>query len=163
MSTHSTIVVGVVPEQPADVLRTAAELATRFDAKLECLAVESPSVAISGMEGALIAPGGYSEIDDEVRAELAAALQQQVATALDGIPVEWTATAATGIPSEVLAEAAERVGAIMIVVGTREAGLRGTLHEFVNGSVAAQLAHHQHRPVLVVPLHPAAMGRRSAG
>ncbi|WP_284328799.1 hypothetical protein [Demequina litorisediminis] len=40
------------------------------------------------------------------------------------------------------------------MVGTREPGLRGTLHEFFSGSVAAQLSHRQHRPVLVVPLAP---------
>lgn len=42
----------------------------------------------------------------------------------------------------------------MIVVGTRPAGFRGTVHEFLSGSVAAQLAHHQRRPVVVVPLRP---------
>jgi nucleotide-binding universal stress UspA family protein len=43
---------------------------------------------------------------------------------------------------------------MMIVVGTREPGFRGTVHEFINGSVAAQLAHRQHRPVVVIPLNP---------
>lgn len=45
----------------------------------------------------------------------------------------------------------------MLVIGTRE-GARGALREAVHGSVAAQLAHRQHRPVVVVPLDPVPFG-----
>jgi hypothetical protein len=42
----------------------------------------------------------------------------------------------------------------MIVVGSREAGLRGSVREFFAGSVALHLSHRQARPVVVVPLAP---------
>jgi nucleotide-binding universal stress UspA family protein len=42
----------------------------------------------------------------------------------------------------------------MIVVGSRRRGVRSGLKEFFGGSVAAQLAHRQHRPVVVVPVAP---------
>ncbi|MFV0285321.1 MAG: universal stress protein, partial [Demequina sp.] len=68
--------------------------------------------------------------------------------------VQWSTRALAGLPSQQLADVADEVDAVLIVVGTREPGLRGTLHEFFSGSVAAQLSHRQHRPVLVVPLAP---------
>lgn len=39
-----------------------------------------------------------------------------------------------------------------IILGVRRAGVRGSLHEFFNGSVAIQLSRRQHRPLVVVPL-----------
>ena len=54
----------------------------------------------------------------------------------------------------------EELDARYIVVGTREAGLRGSVREFFNGSVAVHLAHRQHRPVIVVPLAPIEGGEK---
>jgi nucleotide-binding universal stress UspA family protein len=59
-----------------------------------------------------------------------------------------------GNPAQALGDLADTLNASMIVVGTREATLRASLQEFINGSVAAQLAHRQHRPVVVIPLAP---------
>ncbi|MEA9984217.1 MULTISPECIES: hypothetical protein [Subtercola] len=42
------------------------------------------------------------------------------------------------------------------MVGTRRASGRSTVGEFLNGSVAAHLAHRQHRPVIVIPVAPVA-------
>jgi nucleotide-binding universal stress UspA family protein len=68
-----------------------------------------------------------------------------------------------------IAHALGRLGdlleAEMIVVGSRWGGVRATVHDFLGGSVAAHLAHRQHRPVVVIPLSPrsirgtAALGR----
>ena len=57
-----------------------------------------------------------------------------------------------------LARLADICGVEMIVVGSRRRGVRSGLKEFFAGSVAAQLAHRQHRPVVVVPVHPVAAG-----
>jgi nucleotide-binding universal stress UspA family protein len=38
------------------------------------------------------------------------------------------------------------------LVGTRRRGIGESIREFFTGSVAARLAHRQHRSVLVVPL-----------
>ena len=48
----------------------------------------------------------------------------------------------------------------MIVVGSRRGGIRATMHDFLGGSVAADLAHRQHRPVVVIPLSPVPAGDR---
>ena len=51
-----------------------------------------------------------------------------------------------------LAAVAEDHDAGLIIVGTHSGRQRIT--EFFNGSVAARLAHQQHRPVVVVPSNP---------
>lgn len=70
--------------------------------------------------------------------------------------VTWRVEHLGGDPSRELARLADCLDAVMIVVGTRQAGLRGRVAEFFNGSVAVSLAHHQPRPVLVVPGAPVA-------
>ena len=47
----------------------------------------------------------------------------------------------------------------LIIVGSRRGGVRAGLKQFLTGSVAAHLAHRQHRPVVVVPLAPVAEGK----
>lgn len=51
-----------------------------------------------------------------------------------------------------LTHLARAVDASAIVVGTRVPGFGARMRQFVDGSVALHLSHHQHRPVLVVPL-----------
>lgn len=67
-------------------------------------------------------------------------------------PDAWTLRSLVGDPAMALKDLADQVDAVMIVVGTRRRGFGETLREFFTGSVAARLAHRQHRPVLVVPL-----------
>lgn len=76
------IVVGIVDDQPAEVLTTAADYARRFDAELILARVDDSKYTV------------------EVRPD----------------------------------------------------GTVASLHEFFNGSVAIQLAHRQHRPLVVVPM-----------
>jgi nucleotide-binding universal stress UspA family protein len=89
-----------------------------------------------------IAPG-VAELD-EVRAEAAAVLDSR------GVP--WTLRQLVGDPALAIKHLAERIDARMIVVGTRNRGIGESIREFFTGSVAARLAHRQHRPILVVPL-----------
>jgi nucleotide-binding universal stress UspA family protein len=51
-----------------------------------------------------------------------------------------------------LTHLARAINAGIIVVGTRGPGLAERLRETLSGPVATHLAHHQHRPVLAVPL-----------
>jgi nucleotide-binding universal stress UspA family protein len=81
-------------------------------------------------------------------------LDERLHALLDPTGVVWETRALAGDPTRALARLAETLDAMMIVVGTHEGGLRGTLHELFNGSVAAHLAHRQHRPVVVIPLSP---------
>jgi nucleotide-binding universal stress UspA family protein len=77
-----------------------------------------------------------------------------LSSALKDCWVVWSFRSLAGEPARALSEAADAIGASMIVVGTREPGVIHALEEVLVGSVAVHLAHHQHRPVLIVPLDP---------
>jgi nucleotide-binding universal stress UspA family protein len=132
----STIVVGVIPDQPATVLVKAAELAGRLE------------------DGTVLASPLDPDQPEETVLEIDPHFRQQVAQVLDPLPVPWSIRPLAGSASTELALLAEETDALMIIVGTREAGIRHAFREFFTGSVAVQLAHRQHRPVLMVPLQP---------
>ena len=158
MSTLSKahIVVGVVPGQPPAVVIEAARFAERFDAVLVCASVDASQYTVGrrGNGTTLATPidpdlGTGNEVgvfDSRLLSSIAQTLRHR--------SVQWSTRALAGGPAQELARVAEAVDALMIIVGTRESGLRGSLHNFFNGSVAAQLAHRQHRPVVVIPLNP---------
>ncbi len=72
--------------------------------------------------------------------------------ALAGVQVAWTLRQLVGDPAMAIKQLADRTNARLIVVGTRKRGLGESIREFFTGSVAARLAHRQHRPILVVPI-----------
>lgn len=154
MPDPDVIVVGVVPRQPAHVLERAAEFAARFGAMLVCARVDPSRYLVERF-----ADGRFTSkpVDPEaagLRIEtFDEALRQRIAGILEPTGVRWSVQPLVGDPSSELAAFADRVDALMIVVGTREPGFRGTLQEFFTGSVAAHLAHRQHRPLVVIP-HP---------
>lgn len=121
---RARIVVGVVTDQPAEVLTTAVTYATRFDAQLICAYVDDSRYTVEVRpEGSILSMPIDPDTTAEASAEFDPELLTRIGSSLDGSGVEWS---------------------------TR-AGIRGSLHEFFNGSVAIQLAHHQHRPLVVVP------------
>ena len=77
-------------------------------------------------------------------------LREQLEGVLTG--VDWEFRYLAGRVDRSLTHLARAVDAAAIVVGTRVPGVGARLREFVDGSVALHLSHHQHRPVLVVPL-----------
>ncbi|RIK16948.1 MAG: universal stress protein [Acidobacteria bacterium] len=159
MSTTPTthVVVGVVLGQPPAVVRTAATFARRFGAELVCACVDPARYTLEhAVDGPDLAVPLDPDLLDPPVAEPDPRVEAMVAEHLRGTEVPWRYRALAGGPARELARLAEELDAAMIVVGTREAGLRGSLRELVNGSVAAQLAHRQHRPVVVVPLAPSA-------
>lgn len=156
MERNSTsIIVGVIPGQPAAVVAAAAVFAERFDADLVCVSVDaSRYTVVREPDGQVLAMPIDSDLADDVVEEFDPDLHRTIAEVLDHHPVRWSVRALAGGPAQELAGLAEEVDAAMIIVGTRDSGIRGSLHEFFNGSVAVQLAHRQHRPIVVVPLNP---------
>jgi len=153
MNAH--VVVGVIPGQPSAVVETAADFASRFGADLVCASVDIARYTVAqSLDGTIIASSIDPELMDEKAERFDPMLEQSIGRTLEGRGISWSVRALAGNPAVELSDLAEQLDAIMIVVGTREAGLRGSLREFLSGSVAAHLAHHQHRPVLVVPLDP---------
>ncbi|WP_435749011.1 universal stress protein [Microbacterium sp. PMB16] len=80
------------------------------------------------------------------------AVQAAAAAILDGTGITWTARQLVGDPALAIKQLAGKLDAQLIVVGTRKRGIGESIREFFTGSVAARLAHRQHRPILVVPL-----------
>jgi len=138
------LVVGVTPHQPELVLLTAAAWAAAVGvASLYCAYVDgSRFVSEEYPDGTVlhdaVDPDG---VDDEWRWAVVNAL---------GTLALCLAAAAAG--DRALTHLARAVDAAGFVVGTSAPGAGARLREFVEGSVAVRLTHHQHRPVLVVPL-----------
>jgi len=157
---HGYVVAGVVPGSGEAVVARAVEFADRFGTGLVCVIVEPDRVAFTeGIDGTVLSyPLESDELDAPpvFDAELEALLRP-IAEAR-GVPLATRAL--TGEPAHCLGRFADRIGAPMIVVGSREAGLRGSLREFFAGSVALHLTHRQQLPVVVVPLSPVTRSER---
>lgn len=154
------VIVGVVPGQDPAVLTSAAEVADVFDAELVCAWVDESRDEVGrddsspGCDVTIYAASIDPDLADTAPLELDAALRTDIARILDGTDVPYTVRARAGGAYRELTRLADELDAVMIVVGTRKPGFRGAMHEFFSGSVAVQLAHHQHRPVLVIPVNP---------
>lgn len=153
--TSSFIVVGIVPGQHRTVVVAAAAFAERFNAELVCATVDTSRYTVArDAAGVVVATSIDPDLADDVVEEFDPELRAAIGSALEGRTVRWSTRPLAGAPAQELAELADELDAAMIIVGTKDPGLRGSLHEFFNGSVAVQLAHRQHRPVVVIPLHP---------
>jgi len=161
----SSIVVGIAQDPSEAVLQSAAKLAHRLDAELVCVSVDTDSVLVEERADgtaitrialpATLDGGPYlpATASDNVEASVDERTMARLEKCL-GSKVQWRTVATAGDPADRLAHIAKKLDAIMIVVGTRKPGFRGTMHEFLRGSVAARLAHRQVIPVLVVPQSP---------
>ena len=98
----------------------------------------------------------HSELDPDLADDSwqlrEAQIQQFLTEALSEHKGPWEFRYLAGRPDRALTHLARAVDAAAIVVGARAPGPGARLREAVGGSVAVHLSHHQHRPVLVVPL-----------
>ncbi len=148
---HGAVIVGVVPGLAPRVLKEAARYAKLLSAPL--LVVHVDVTRFVTYED----PDGYvhsAPIDMSVPAAEGdfAAVKAAASDLLAGHDVDWSARQLVGDPALAIKHLAEQVDAKLIVVGTRKRGLGESIREFFTGSVAARLAHRQHRTILVVPL-----------
>jgi nucleotide-binding universal stress UspA family protein len=161
---RARVIVGIVSDQPAEVIATAADYAAHFDAELICAHVDDSRYTVeTRTDGSVRSMPIDPDTTAEAATEFDPELHDRIAAALTGTNVEWSTRALAGSPAQELDRLAEEVDARMIIVGVRRAGIRGSLHEFFNGSVAIQLSRHQHRPLVVVPLAAGAESSDSPG
>lgn len=148
---HGAVIAAVVPGQSPRVLKEAARYARLHDAPLVVVNVdvtrfvtyEDPDGYVHSAPLDLALATGAGELE-EIRAA--------AESALAGRGVEWSLRQLIGDPALAIKHLADRIEAPLIVVGTRNRGLGESIREFFTGSVAARLAHRQHRPILVVPV-----------
>lgn len=148
------IVVGVVPGQPELVVLSAALLATALGSSVYFAYVDPRRVVEREFaDGRVLHVDLDPDIsDDEQWRQRQVELEHAISVSLAGKHVTWEFRYLAGRADRALAHLARAVDAAMIVVGTRAAHGEHRLHHFLEGSVGSHLSHHQHLPVLVVPL-----------
>lgn len=168
MSIRSRVVVGVYPGQSDGVVLQAAIFAARFDAELVCAWVDpgrhpradhaddpsAPPAAMAGIDPLSYAPVPAGHLSTPAAEPFNPYLTAHLERILGGHEIEWSTRLLSGDPAQALGQLAESLHATMIVLGTRDGTVRGSLQEFFGGSIAMNLAHHQRRPVVVVPVAP---------
>lgn len=149
------VIVAVVAGQPLTVLEQAAALADDLDVHLVCANVDIGRYLVSSyVDGSVVALPYDPDLPESEKEVFDPELAANIRAVLEPKGVQYSLEQLAGDPSWALARLADNIDARYIVVGTREAGIRGSIREFFNGSIAAHLAHRQHRPVVVVPLAP---------
>ncbi|WP_206494396.1 universal stress protein [Microbacterium sp.] len=148
---QKAVIVGMQPGQSPHVLEEAARYAKLLGVPLVVAHVdvtrfvtyEDPDGYVHSAPIDLNADAGAAEFED---------VQAAAASVLGDGGITWTARQLVGDPALAIKQLANKIDAQLIVVGTRNRGLGESIREFFTGSVAARLAHRQHRPILVVPL-----------
>ncbi|MBU4214570.1 MAG: universal stress protein [Actinobacteria bacterium] len=146
------IVVAIVPGQPELVALTAQAWGRAVGASELYFAYADTSrvMVAEHADGSVdhqpVDPDGA---DDEWR-EVATQIEHVLTELVRDVP--WQFRFLAGRPDRALTHLARAVDASAFVVGTRAPGAGARLRSWVEGSVAVRLTHHQHRPVLVVPL-----------
>lgn len=148
---QKAVIVGMQPGQARHVVDEAARYARLLSSPLVVVHVdvtrfvtyEDPDGYVHSAPIDLNLDVGAAEFD---------AVQEEAAKLLDGTGVTWTARQLVGDPALAIKQLANKIDAQLIVVGTRKRGIGESIREFFTGSVAARLAHRQHRSILVVPL-----------
>ncbi|MEV4777011.1 universal stress protein [Microbacterium sp. LTA6] len=148
---QKAVIVGMQPGQARHVLDEAARYARLLNAPLIVVHVdvtrfvtyEDPDGYVHSAPIDLNLDAGEAEFD---------AVQAEAGEILDRTGLTWTARQLVGDPALAIKQLAGKVDAQLIVVGTRKRGIGESIREFFTGSVAARLAHRQHRSILVVPL-----------
>jgi nucleotide-binding universal stress UspA family protein len=148
----SPLVVGVLPGQHPEVLQTAAALAKNLAVPLVCAYVDEASYLVE-WDPARSAHrlSLHPETDEDKLRAATRDLRSTVASACDGLGIQWTLRTLTGDPARAIGRLAADSNAEMIIVGTPERGLGHRISAALSGSVAAWLSHHQEHPVLIVP------------
>jgi nucleotide-binding universal stress UspA family protein len=150
----TALVVGVAPGFPDVVVTEAARFARDLGARLVCAYAEPSRYPVEVLPSGIVTSMPIDPEVPDVREEIFdSELGDRIRALAHGVDVELRALA--GDPPTQLAQLADEVDARAIVVGTRRPGFRSGIEEFFAGSVAVGLAHHQRRPVIVVPVAPA--------
>ncbi len=139
------IVVGVDgSEQSIRAARVAAGMAKTQASRLHIVTVVRPP---EGWWGVVGSPPPAEALSASMERAQRSVLDKTLA-AIDTDGVEVVATEEIGDPSSALSAYCEQVGAGLLVVGRRGAGV---VERLVLGSVADRLAHHAPCALMVVP------------
>lgn len=140
----ASIVAGVDgSDQSIAAARTALDVARTTGAKVTFVSVVRPPEGWWGLEGAPPSPEVLAEAVASGTREL-----NRVVSELDTSGVEVERVNELGDPVATIISVCENVGADLLVIGRRGAGL---VERMMMGSVADRLAHHAPCALLIVP------------
>ncbi len=147
------LVVAIAPNHPAHLVLTAVSLARAVGAQTLYVAHVDPQryTLEEFPDGTVRHADIRPDVADDTWKDRARALEDEVGRTLEGSGQDWTFRYLAGRPDRALTHLARAVDAAAIVIGSRRGGAGARAREFLDGSIAANLVHHQHRPVLVVP------------
>lgn len=146
------VVVGVTELQSPQVVRTAAEFARKLDARLVCAWVDTSRHTLEvEPDGTITTVTLDADLSTDRPLVVPDGLNRRLTALLSDTGLSWSAVALAGGVSHELGSLADELDAALLVVGAHEPSWRGSMRDFFLGSAAAQLAHRQRRPVLVVP------------
>ncbi len=156
-SSQHRILVGVNHGQAETVLLQAAHFARALDAVLVCAHVDVGRYVVDERpDGTVVSRPLDPDLPELADTDFDPALADHIQTVVSPLEVSFRELA--GDRAYALSRLAEICDVDAIVVGSRRRGVRSGLKEFFGGSIAAQLAHRQHRPVIVVPVAPVPAG-----
>lgn len=152
-SSQRRILVGVNHGQAEIVLQQAAHFARALDAALVCAHVDVGRYVVEERpDGTVVSRPLDPDLPELSESDFDPVLADQISALVSPLEVSFRELA--GDRGYALARLADICGVDAIVVGSRRRGVRSGLKEFFGGSIAAQLSHRQHRPVIVVPVAP---------
>jgi hypothetical protein len=160
-TSHRVAIVGIAPDQPDLVMRTALRWAKTglFD-RLIAIYVDPTLIQVDGHWE----PLDPDSLDEEQRVQ-AFELGQRIdrMARSSGFPVTFKRLG--GDPMRCLSDEAKCADAKAIIVGTREHGPVAAVEEWLRGSISVRLEHSQSIPVVVIPLgkHDGGTGAGSVG
>ncbi|QGF23917.1 universal stress protein [Raineyella fluvialis] len=152
--TDHPIVVGIVPGQPDLVALTAISLARASGATLYFAYVDPERSTVEEFADGTVR---HTPLDPDAAGDTWRRTEEELKEAAGGLmaqadDVAWEFRYLAGRPDRALTHLARAIDAATFVVGAQTAGLQGRVRELLEGSVSFHLTHHQHRPVLIVPL-----------
>ncbi|PJJ65070.1 universal stress protein [Compostimonas suwonensis] len=153
--TATMLLVGIVPGHFEAVVSQARTFAELWGAGILFANVDAARYSfVDSMDGSLVGMPLDPEVFDPAELRFDSEMRRRIGEIMLGSPSSWDVREVAGDPATELGKLAEELDAVAIVVGTREPGFVATMQEFFTGSVAVRLAHHQRRPVIVIPLAP---------
>ena len=154
------VLLGVTRVQPDVALIRAARFAQKFGSQLVCAHVDPGRYVVEELpDGTVTSLPLDPDLPELNYTDFDSALAAHITKVLADEPVELVFRELAGDIAYALARLADIIDAELIIVGSRRHGITSGIKEFFTGSIAAQLAHRQHRPVVVIPVAPVAPGQ----
>ncbi|MDA8439831.1 MAG: universal stress protein [Propionibacterium sp.] len=147
------LVVGVVPNGSDLVVHTALEWANALEVEIYFAYVDTSRIVITEHpDGTVDHISVDPDILDDAWRDWELALHDWLTRLCADQPVAWHVRYLAGRPDRALTHLARTVDASAFVIGAHGVRSRWRADEFLNQSIGIRLSHHQHRPVLTVPL-----------